>query len=274
MESPLEPSIRVALCWLAFAATHIGLTTDRVRSRLVAALGPWGFGALYSAVAVLTLALFIRTYARLQDDGAAGLALAGAAPVRAAAISLIVAGVVLAVASFASPTASVLALAIRGGLRQPRGLERVTRHSFFAAIVMLGMGHALLAQRLSGTVAFGGLALMTLVGALHQDRKLRHHLGQSYADYLATTSFVPFAAVLAGRQRLVVGEIPWIGLAAGIGVAFALRSVHDSILARDGAWVIGSVTVGAVAATASTWVARRKKPAAATRDDAHALMHR
>ena len=42
--------------WLLFAATHMGLSSLRVRPRLVAALGPGPFAGLYS---LLALAIFI-----------------------------------------------------------------------------------------------------------------------------------------------------------------------------------------------------------------------
>jgi len=39
----MEPSILIALCWLLFAATHIGLASRRVRPALVARLGRRAF---------------------------------------------------------------------------------------------------------------------------------------------------------------------------------------------------------------------------------------
>ena len=274
MDSALVPAAVVALCLLVFSITHVGLTTERTRARLVAALGPLGFGILYSAIAFVGFGALVHVYARLQAAGAAGLPFAELWPVRALGISLVVAGIVLATASFFSPPASTLALAFKGSRRRARGLERVTRHPFFAGTVMLGLGHALVAQRLVGTVAFGGLALMTVVGAMHQDRKLARHLGPSYVEYLSETSFVPFAAILAGRQRLLLAEIPWIGLAVSIAVAFLLRSVHSSILARDGLWAMGVLMLGVVAATMLTWLGRRRKRAAGPKEGARAIAQR
>ena len=47
----MEPALVVAVLWMLFGGTHIGLATRRVRAALVARLGEGGFTALFSAVA-------------------------------------------------------------------------------------------------------------------------------------------------------------------------------------------------------------------------------
>jgi uncharacterized membrane protein len=136
-------------------------------------------------------------------------------------------------------------------------------------VALFGVAHALLATRLVGTVMFAGLALLAIVGSLHQDSKLRAQAGPAYAEYLAVTSFVPFAAIAAGRQQLVVRELPWTGMAVGLAVAFALRSVHASIFAHGGAWVIGVVLGGAALAGVQA-LAHRRRTRARTAPLAHA----
>jgi uncharacterized membrane protein len=43
---------------------------------------------------------------------------------------------------------------------------------------------------------------------------------------VAQTSVVPFAAVVAGRQRLVPAERPWGAMGAGLVIAAVLRWWH------------------------------------------------
>ena len=50
-----------------------------------------------------------------------------------------------------------------------------------------------------------------------------------YAALLDTTSFLPFAAILTGRQRLVAGELPLLGLAVGIGLTIVLGTYHATL---------------------------------------------
>src|SRR5688572_29326349 len=52
----MDPALTIALLWLAFTATHIGLSSAALRPRLVGALGQVGFLAVYSLIA---LAIFV-----------------------------------------------------------------------------------------------------------------------------------------------------------------------------------------------------------------------
>ena len=264
----MEPSILIALCWLLFAATHIGLASRRVRPVLVARLGHSTFSNLFSLVAIVTFGLLIHVLAIHQHAGAAAPDLGRFAAVRTLGVGSIVTGVVLMIAAFQSAPASVLALLIPSGVQEPYGLERITRHPFFVGTALLGIGHVLLASRMVGVVAFGGLAIYSIAGAMHQDGKLRRELGDRFAAYLDSTSLLPFTAIAAGRQRLVVKELPLAGIGVGLILAFALRSVHSSILADGGAWAIGVMTVGPGAATALTWLQRRRRPRARGHADA------
>ena len=143
-----------------------------------------------------------------------------------------------------------------------RGLERISRHPFFIGVAMLGLAHALLATRLVGAVFFGGLALFAVLGAMHQDRKLLREQGESYRVYRASTSLLPFGAILARRQSLVWSELPWLPMSIGAAVAVLLRFVHDSILAYGGLFVIVAVVGGAAREMLKAWLrSRRAVPA-------------
>ena len=248
----MAPSMTVGFVWLVFGGTHVGLATRRVRTRLVARLGEGGFVALYSLVAVLSFAALVGTYAVLRDAGAPGLELGPL--VRPVLIGVIAAGIVLAVAGIVPYPSSSYALFRTTSRAEPRGLERITRHPFFAGTALLGLGHALLASRLTGVVFFGGLALFAFAGAWHQDRKLLAGRGADHAALMARTSIVPFAAILAGRQRLVARELPVGALALGGVAAWALGGpAHASIFAHGGAYVVIAVVGGAALASLQAW---------------------
>jgi uncharacterized membrane protein len=242
----------VGLVWLVFGGTHVGLATRPVRTRLVARLGEGGFVALYSLIAVLSFAALVGTYATLRDQGAAGFGLGP--PLRPVLIGLVAAGVALAVAGIVPYPSSSYALFRTRSRAEPRGLERITRHPFFAGTACLGIGHALLASRMAGVVFFGGLALLALAGAWHQDRKLLAARGADHAALVAATSIVPFVAILAGRQRLVVRELPLGALALGGAAAWALGGpAHASLFAHGGAYVVIAVVGGAALASLQAW---------------------
>jgi len=259
----MNPALGVGLLWVLFGGTHVGLATWRPRAWLIARLGEWGFTLVFFAAAAVSFTLLASYYAAHRSEGPPGLAVGGL--LRAPLMVAIGVGLVLALASLTTYGGSTYA---RGGDgdRPPRGLERVTRHPFFAGTALAACAHALLATHLVGTVFFAGLALLSTAGAAHQDRKLLALRGETHAGFLAATSAVPFAAILRGRQRLVAGELPWAGLALALLLALWLRHVHARIFAHGGAWVIAVVVGGAAVLLVQDW-ARSRRGARGAADD-------
>ena len=240
----MEPTLMIALLSALFIATHIGMATARPRAWLVSRLGENRFVLLYSAIASAEFALLIAYYAAHRFEGPAGPSLSAIPPIRWALIAVIAVGITLMGGSLAGyPDSPFSALA--HNFREPYGIERITRHPFFAGTFMLVTAHALLASRLNGTIVFSSLAVLAVAGARHQDGKLLQRGGEAYRHYLETTSMVPFAAILSGRQRIAWQELPVRGLIIALAVAVALRLVHDWIFAHGGLFVIAAVVGGA-----------------------------
>ncbi len=262
----MDPAFGVAMLALLFLGTHVGLLTRAARVPLVARLGEHGFVAAYSLVAALTFAAVVTYYAAHRYEGAAGIAAAAVPLVRELLMGIVAAGTALAAAGLMAYPRLPVAL-FGQPIREPYGIERVTRHPFFVGTAMIGLAHVLLAQHLAGAVLMGALALLSLAGARHQDARHLAARGRPYADYLAATSMLPFAAILAGRQRLVWRELPFGSLAVGVAVAVLLRLVHTSLFANEGLWIVLAVVGGAAVASTQTWLrakrhARRARPAA------------
>jgi uncharacterized membrane protein len=261
----MEPAVTMAMLWVLFAGTHVGLATAPIRGALVARLGERGFTAVFSVIAAVSFAALVSYYAAHRFDGMAGVAAGAIAPVRWGLVVVLVATFALMAASLVSYPRSPYAVLATPTIRAPRGIERITRHGFFASTVVFAVAHALLATRLVGTVFVAGFAVLSLAGAWHQDRKFLARHGTGYAAYLDTTSTLPFAAIIAGRQRLVVGELPFGTLGAGAGVGMALRLVHDHLFAWGGLAIIGAVVGGAALELAQSWRRGRRlasRPAA------------
>ena len=270
----MEPTLTIALYWLLFGGTHLVLATGRLRAWLVDRLGAQGFVYAFSLVAVITYGLLVHAYAGLRFDGAAGLALAAVPLARSVLYGISFAGVTLAIAGVLVFPASPMAppgMVRPGAVPPPRGLARITRHAFFAGIAMMAAAHTLLATRLTGFVFFAGTFLLVTIGAWHQDRKLLRRHGTPYAEYLATTSGIPFAAILAGRQRLVWRELPMRGLVVSALLAAALRTVHSSIFAAGGMWMMAVIVGGVALLDVATRLRGRRVAAAATPERARLL---
>ena len=253
----MDPALGVASLALLFVGSHVGLLIAPVRRPLVARLGEHGFVGAYSLVAAVTFAAVVTYYAAHRYEGAAAIGAAAVPIVRELLMAVVAAGTALVVAGLMAYPRMPVAL-FGQPIRAPYGIERVTRHPFFVGTAIVGVAHVLLAPRLAGAILMGGLALLSLAGARHQDARHLRARGKPYADYLAVTSMLPFAAIVAGRQRLVWSELPFGALAVGVGVAVVLRLVHASLFAQGGLWIILAVVGGAAIASTQTWLRARR----------------
>jgi len=243
----MEDVLLVLALWISFGVSHVGLTTRTVREWLVSRLGSPGFTWLFSAVSWVLFGMLVAAYSCVQFRGPPGLAVASAPWVRATLYTAIVTGFVLMIGTLApSGYLASPAAVLSHGARPAYGLERISRHPFFAGLILVMGSHALLASRLTGTLFFAGFVLLAIFGSMHQAKKLRARKGEPFVRYLASTSAIPFVAVAQRRQSLVLREIPWIALALGALFALGVRLVHDRIFAWYGAPLLATVVFGSM----------------------------
>ena len=131
-----------------------------------------------------------------------------------------------------------------------RGLTRITRHPLLLPVVPWGLATSVLAGgRRCDYILFTGLALYTIVGCYAQDLRVSKQEGSvgtvfrpaaSSAEggrlirFFEETSFVPFAAVFDGRQRLgdIVREVPWIAFVAGTMIGVKLEEAILTLISQ------------------------------------------
>jgi len=78
---------------------------------------------------------------------------------------------------------------------------------------------------------FAALAIVAVAGTASIDAKRRRVLGAAAWDVFASrTSIVPFAAIAAGRNRLMMGEMGWWRPAAGLGAYALMLGGHAHIV--------------------------------------------
>jgi uncharacterized membrane protein len=217
----MSPTDQVLCWWLAFAATHLVLSSLPVRQPLVARLGEQAFRGLYSLVAFATFIPLVWTYAHGKHTGP----LLWAIPMTPVLRWLVYTGMglalVLLVASFAQPSPA----AVRPGKAAPKGVLRVTRHPLMMAFALFGLVHLIPNGFASDVVFFGGFPVFALLGAWHQDqRKLALDPG-GYQAFHATTPFLPFT----GRDTIAgLREMSPIVIGVGIAATVIVRYFHTA----------------------------------------------
>jgi uncharacterized membrane protein len=138
--------------------------------------------------------------------------------------------VVLAVVGLTtpSPTATGGSGALERG-DAARGILRVTRHPFLFGVALWAAMHLLLNGDGASLVFFAALLALGLIGPPSIDAKRRRAFGERWARFAAQTSIVPFAAIVAGRNRVAAGEIGVWRIAVAVLVAVALLVFHGRL---------------------------------------------
>ncbi len=217
----MSPAIEVTLLWVAFAATHIGLSSDLVRPKLARLLGKLGFLVAYSIVALAIFVPLVRIYFEGRQLGPWVLPVERGTVLLWVNYGIMGTAFVFLVAAFVrrSPAAVV------PGDVTPRGIYRITRHPLMMAIALFGLGHLLQNGRTTDLAFFGGLAGFALLGSWHQDRRKLESGDPAFQHFYDETPFFPFT----GRSTMRgLRELPgWIVL-VGIAVTVGIRWFHAS----------------------------------------------
>ncbi|MCA3278924.1 MAG: NnrU protein [Roseomonas sp.] len=201
------PLLLAAAFWFV---THNGLASGQMRAMLVAGLGANGFRIFYSILSVLALVLLARAW------GAADPVPIWTAP---AWLRLILALIMLPAFLFFAAGLLRNPTGIGGeGLvgQQIRGIQRITRHPMLWSFALWALVHVIGNGDLASLIFFGTFAISAFIGMPSIDRKLAARDPEAAARLQAATSILPFGAILAGRNRLVLAEIGWLAPLLGL----------------------------------------------------------
>jgi uncharacterized membrane protein len=214
--------VGIAALWIAFAATHMGLSSLRWRPRLVGALGEKGFQGLYALVSLATFVPLVWVYAENKHAGPPLWYLGELSGVRWIMYAGMALAFVLVVAGAMRPSpASVVP-----GEAKVAGVFRITRHPVFMGMGLFGLMHLLAARvHAAELVFFGGFVVFTLAGCRHQDQRKLAGGDEAFQRFHAQTPFLPFTGPealrgLAESRRASV---------LGIVVAALLRAFHTTL---------------------------------------------
>jgi uncharacterized membrane protein len=207
------------LASLLFLGTHLGVSSTAMRGRLVDVLGEGGYLLAYSLVAAITLGYMIWIYGALPRVDYLWLPTPALYLVPKVVMPL---AMILLVGGFMirNPTAvgqeSVLRRSSDADVLT-RGVTRITRHPFQWAVALWAATHLIANGDRVSVVFFATFLALGLLGGILIDRKKAVKLGADWEPFAHATSNLPFAAIVAGRNRLALGEL--IGpIVVGLGV--------------------------------------------------------
>jgi uncharacterized membrane protein len=216
----MSPTLEIVLWWVAFAGSHLVLSSLPVRTRLVAAMGERVFQGFYSLVVLGLFIPLVGTYFTHKHAGSVLWSIPLVPPVRWIMYAGVAIAFVLVVGSQVTPSPANLV----PGEARPRGVLRITRHPFVMGTALWALIHLVANGTATAVAFFGGFVVFGLVGAKHQDaRKIASNV-PGYREFCAVTPFLPFT----GRETL--RGLRELAPAAAIGVAatVVVRYFHAS----------------------------------------------
>jgi uncharacterized membrane protein len=223
----MDATVWIALWAFSFLASHLIISSSAVRARLIGAVGEQPYRGIYSLVAAATLGPLIYEFARNKHAGPLLWYLRADAPIRWLAWLLMLTALILLIGSFITPNPG--AMGAPGSRNQPRGLLKITRHPGLMGFILFGIAHMLVNGWAGDVIFFGMFPALGILGGMHQDRRKIREVGDSYREFLAKTSFVPFAALLSARVRWSSDDMPWAAIGAGVVLTAAILALHPMI---------------------------------------------
>jgi uncharacterized membrane protein len=193
-------------------ASHVVPSAPGPRERLIGTFGRSGFYAGYSLASILTLGLLIWAY---RAAGPQDWLYTPAPAARIVAIAAMLLATFLVTAR----------LTTRAPPDRPIGIYRVTAVPGSLGVLLWALVHLLNLGEARAVVVFAGLAVMTLIA-------LVKHLRLAEPAYRAV-GWVPFAAIVGGREIFVGREIGWWRLGLALLVYASILYLHPIVIGRD-----------------------------------------
>jgi len=217
----MDPMAMLALATAVFLVTHYVSSTP-LRSGLVALFGENIYLGLYSLVSLVTLGWMIWAYVKAPYER-----LWVGDEFKVWAVVLMPVSLVLIACG--ALTRNPSAVRQEGALRdmgEPRGILRVTRHPILWGIALWAAVHLIARGDMASVILFGGLLLLAVSGTVLQDLRKDRMIGVDWQRFSATTSNMPFAAIIQGRNQFRFDEIGWGKVLVGLALYFVLVFLH------------------------------------------------
>ncbi len=206
--------IFAALLWIG---VHVGIAGTAVRGRIAARLGDNGFRGAFSLLSVVAISLLIVSWKAAPIVPLWPLSIAG----NWAIVAVMLVAFILFAGSVVRPNATSVGQDAALD-REPTGVFRITRHPMLWSFALWGACHIASNGNVAATLFFGAFAVTALLGMPSIDAKIAAREPARFAKYARTTSIIPFAAIVGGRNRLVPAELLRPVLIGTVGWAILL----------------------------------------------------
>jgi uncharacterized membrane protein len=208
----------------AFLALHLIVAGTKLRDGLTAAIGEGPYLGLFSLASLGLLVWLVFAYNAAQRgndpvlfDAGQGVRHLGI-PVVALAFFIGIQGLFLK-----NPTRVQMGAAASDPATV-NGVLRITRHPFLWGVAIWSGFHLVANGDAASSIFFGTFFVLALLGTISIDAKRQRKLGPAWRAFVDATSNLPFAAAIAGRNRIRVGELFgwrfWVAVVLFVAILF------------------------------------------------------
>ena len=226
----LTPLVSLAIATLAFVGLHF-LMSHPLRSSLVRTLTERGFLGVYSLVSLATFAWMILAYRAGDDRNPIWVAPPAWWPIGSALMlvaSILFVGSLRRNPAFPRPGAGPTTIGA------PEGVFAITRHPMNTAFILWAFVHASTSGSPRNLIVAGGIFVLALFGSIGQDLRKQRQLGPAWHGWAATTSVLPFGALIGGRLRWRAAAPGWTATVGGVVLWALVTSWHAPIVSPIG----------------------------------------
>lgn len=210
-----------ALIWVV---SHLGISSSRVRQRLVDVLGESAYLGIYSLIAAIALTFLILAWAQAPRD--IWLWTPTTWHVWWSLVVMLLATVLLVTGIFSPNPTSVGQDSHLARADAARGVVRITRHPVQWAFLLWAVAHVPGNGDLATLVLLLAIAVVAAVGPVLIDRRKARSHPEGWARFSAVTSNLPFAAIVGRRNRLVLRELGAWRLLLALAVYLLVIASH------------------------------------------------
>lgn len=212
----------------AFVLLHLLVSGTRARDALTGAIGEGPYMGLFSLASIACLIWLGLAFGAARS--AAGNSVIWSSGNIAKDIQLVLQLLAFLLVVPGLTTPNPTSVRQQSVLEKPdaiKGMLRITRHPFLWGVAIWSAGHLLVTGDTAALIFFGGLLFLALFGTASIDAKRKRVLGPAWDAFAARTSNIPFAAIIAGRQKLAVGEIGWWRILLALVLYAAVMAIHS-----------------------------------------------
>ena len=227
----MDPVLQIVLLWVAFAATHMGMSSLQLRPKLDGVLGEAGFAGVYSIVALVIFVPLVSIYWGHKHEGEMLYPLVRAAPWLWLQYLLMIDAFVLLVAGMANQSPAAMKPGVDPAtieVREPTGVALITRHAVFMATGLFGLAHLMVNPWATDVAFFAGFPIFAVVGGMHQDARKIATMGEGYRRYVEATPLLPGIGPWERTWRGLKSIPIWV-YGVGVAVTVVLRMFHAQL---------------------------------------------